>query len=95
MNIEFAGSAITDLESIKTYYQEQLVPHVGKKFIIDILAHIEALTANPEIGRLVAEFNVAHIRELIHAPYRIVYTLGSSTIQIIKIWRSERLLTLE
>ncbi|PCI58789.1 MAG: addiction module toxin RelE [Gammaproteobacteria bacterium] len=95
MNIEFAGSAITDLENIKTYYQEQLVPHVGEKFVIDILAHIETLPVNPKLGRLVPEFNAAHIRELIHAPYRIVYTLSSSTIQIIRIWRSERLLTLE
>jgi plasmid stabilization system protein ParE len=95
MNIEFAESAITDLENIKTYYQEQLVPHVGEKFVVDILAHIETLPVNPEIGRLVPEFNAAHIRELIHAPYRVVYTLNSSTIQIIRIWRSERLLILK
>ena len=71
------------------------MPHVGEKFIIDILAHIETLPTNPEIGRLVPEFNAAHIRELIHAPYRVVYTLDSSTIQIIRIWRSERLLILK
>ncbi|MBL4900348.1 MAG: type II toxin-antitoxin system RelE/ParE family toxin [Colwellia sp.] len=95
MNINFAESAIIDLENIKAYYQEQLVPHIGEKFVIDILAHIETLPTNPEIGRLVPEFNTTHIRELIHAPYRVVYTLDSSTIQIIRIWRSERLLILK
>ena len=71
------------------------MPHVGDKFVIDILAHIETLPTNPEISRLVPEFNATHIRELIHAPYRVVYTLDSSTIQIIRIWRSERLLILK
>ena len=95
ISINFSQSAISDLEDIRAYYQIQLVPQVGEKFLTDILAHIETLQDNPEIGLLVPEFNASHIRELIHAPYRIVYTLDSSTIQIIRIWRSERLFTLD
>ena len=92
MKIEFTESAILDLEDIKSYYLEQQVPHIGDKFISDIINHIETLPSNPEIGRLVPEFQMPHIKEIIHSPFRVVYTLNDTSIQIIRVWRSERLM---
>ena len=94
MQIEFSESAVLDLENIKSYYLEQQVPHIGDKFISDIINHIETLPSNPEIGRLVPEFQMPHIREIIHSPFRVVYTLNDTSIQIIRVWRSERLMKL-
>ena len=94
MQIEFSESAVLDIEDIKYYYLEQQVPHIGDKFISDIIDHLETLTSNPKIGRIVPEFQVPHIRELIHSPFRVVYMLNGIDIQIIRVWRSERLLKL-
>ncbi|OUR61849.1 addiction module toxin RelE [Colwellia sp. 39_35_sub15_T18] len=94
VKIEFAESAICDLEDIRSYYTEQQVPQVGENFILDIISHIETLADNPEIGRQVPEFAVSSIRELIHAPFRIIYLLNETSIQIIRVWRSERLMQL-
>ena len=94
MKIEFAESAICDSEDIRSYYIDQLVPQVGENFILEIISHIETLPDNPEIGRLVPEFQTPSIRELIHAPFRIVYVLNEGSIQIIRVWRSESLLQL-
>jgi len=94
VKIEFSESAISDLEGIKSYYLEQQVPHIGDKFISDIINHIETLSSNPEIGRLVPEFQLPHIRDLIHSPFRVVYTLNEVEVQIIRVWRSERLMKL-
>jgi toxin ParE1/3/4 len=82
MNIAFALSAISDLEGIRDYYSEQGVPQVGKKFVVDIVAHIQTLSNHPDIGRVVPEFSKDYIREL-------------NRIQIIRVWRSERLLVLD
>ncbi len=92
MKIEFAESAVCDLEDIRSYYIDQLVPQVGDNFLLEIITHIETLPDNPEIGRQVPEFQMASIRELIHSPFRIVYVLNESSIQIIRVWRSERLM---
>ena len=92
MKIEFAESAICDLEDIRSFYTEQKVPQVGESFILEIINHIETLPANPEIDRQVPEFAVQSIRELIHSPFRIVYVLNNTSIQIIRVWRSERLM---
>lgn len=94
MNVAFSDSALSDLENIKKYYREQGVSEVGENFIVDIFKHIETLTDHPDAGRIVPEFNENHIRELIHSPFRVVYLRGKISIQIIRVWRSERLLNL-
>ena len=94
MNILFSESAFEDLENIKEYYLDLGAPEIGENFIIAILKHIETLTDHPDIGRVVPEFNEKHIRELIHPPFRVVYLRSKALINIVRIWRSERLLSL-
>ncbi len=95
MEITLALSAVADLEDIKSYYHEQGVPQIGRQFVGDIVAHIQTLTVHPEIGRMVPEFSKHYIRELIHPPFRVVYLLEPERIQVVRVWRSERLLRLE
>ncbi len=94
MKILIADSAFNDLEAIKEYYLEEGAPQVGIDFVIEIIRHIETLTTNPKIGRKVPEFNEENICELIHSPFRIVYLKETKTINVIRVWRSERLLNL-
>jgi toxin ParE1/3/4 len=95
MEITLALSAVADLEDIQSYYHDQGVPQVGRQFVTDIIAHIQTLMVYPEIGRMVPEFSKHYIRELIHPPFRVVYLFEPERIQVIRIWRSERLLRLE
>ncbi len=94
MKILVSNSAFSDLEDIKTYYEEQGVPDVGITFISAIFTQIETLSDNPKIGRSVPEFTDDSIREIIHPPFRVVYLLEKKVIHIIRVWRSERLLKL-
>jgi len=87
-------SAINDLRELHRYYEEQLVPQVGQRFVAEILDRIETLSDNPDIGRVVPEFATDNIRELIHKPFRVVYLREPSSIFILRIWRSERILEL-
>ena len=95
MKILISDSAYSDFESIKEYYIEEGVPHIGEQFIVSIIEHIETIPANPDIGRKVPEFNTEKIRELIHSPFRVVYLREEKSIHVIRVWRSERLLKLE
>ena len=94
MRVQLTDSAINDLRELLLYYEEQLVPQVGQKFVTEILDRIETLIDNPDIGRTVPEFSTDNIRELIHKPFRVVYLRESSTIFVIRVWRSERILEL-
>ena len=94
MKVRLTDSAINDLRELLLYYEEQLVPQVGQRFVTEILDRIEILIENPDIGRVVPEFSTDNIRELIQKPFRVVYFRESSTISIIRVWRSERILEL-
>ena len=94
MKIHLTDSAIDDLRELQVYYEEQLIPQVGQRFVTEIFDRIEALTDNPDIGRVVPEFDTDNIRELIHKPFRVVYLRESTSIFVIRVWRSERILEL-
>jgi len=94
VKIRLTDSAIDDLRELQIYYDEQLVPQVRKRLVTEILDRVETLTSNPDIGRIVPEFNVDTIRELIHKPFRVVYLRESKSIYVIRVWRSERILEL-
>ena len=90
--IGLAESAVGDLEGIREWYQEQGVPDVGERLILEIFARIETLAEHPEIGRMVPELGQAFLRELIHPPFRIVYRLDPGRVRIVRVWRGERLM---
>ncbi len=88
--ISFASSAVTDLEDIQAYYNNEKVPDVGKRLTDEIIAQIERLAAHPLSGRIIPEFNIEHLREIIHPPFRIVYRYDKKRVRIVRIRRSER-----
>ena len=94
MRIQLTASAVNDLRELLLYYEEQSIPQVGQRLVAEILDRIETLSDNPDIGRVVPEFSTDSIRELIHKPFRVVYLREPSTIFIIRVWRSERILEL-
>ncbi|HRF88897.1 MAG: type II toxin-antitoxin system RelE/ParE family toxin [Pseudomonadales bacterium] len=94
MKISFSTSAVEDLENIIGYYNEQGVPDIGNNFTQAIIEHIQVLSKHPDIGRVVPEFEQEHIREIIHKPFRVIYQRNANSVEIIRVWRSERLLVL-
>lgn len=94
IKISLAESAIKDLEDILEYYNEQKAPQVGKRLVSDVLEDIERLENQPDMGRIVPEFEQNKLRELIRPPFRIVYLREAFKIRIVRVWRSERLLVL-
>lgn len=90
--ISFAASALADMQEVQKWYDEQRVPEIGVRFAREIITKIESLQSHPEMGRIVPEFGVATLRELIHPPFRIVYRHDGKLVRIVRVWRSERLL---
>ena len=90
--ITFAVSAVKDLEAISNWYVDQEVPDAGKKLLREIISQVERFADFPESGRIVPEFGIVNLREIIFPPFRIVYRLDKNRVRIVRIWRSERLL---
>ena len=92
VSITFADSAVSDLRDIFTYYEEQSIPDIGKRLVAEIIDDIELLKGQPDMGRMVPEFELEYLRELIRPPFRIVYRRDKKRVRIVRVWRSERLL---
>ena len=93
-SIRFAKSAAEDLEAIRSWYEEQDAAHIGARLVTEIFVRVQALSDNPEMGRIVPEFQQRFLRELIYPPFRIVYRRDPGFVRIVRVWRSERLLKL-
>jgi plasmid stabilization system protein ParE len=91
-SLSFAESAVSDLEDILAYFRKQDSPDAGMRLVEEILAQTERLPLFPDSGRVVPEFGLEQLREIIHPPFRIVYRREKNKIRIVRIWRSERLL---
>ena len=94
MKIGVSSSAFNDLQAIIDYYDKDGVPYIGRQFAADIIGHIQVLSEHPDMGRVVPEFQLNYIREIIHEPFRVVYLREEQSITVIRVWRSERLLVL-
>jgi plasmid stabilization system protein ParE len=92
VRVTFAASAEADLGGILAYYAEQRIPVVGQRLVAEILQRIEGLRNHPDRGRVVPEFALKHLRELVHPPFRIVYRRDPGRVRVVRVWRSERLL---
>jgi len=93
-SLSFAESAISDLEEVIAWSTEQGIPETGRKLVEKVIVQTERLTLYPDSGRVVPEFAMKDLREIIHPPFRIVYRREKGKILIVRIWRSERLLKL-
>lgn len=92
--VSFAESAVADLEDIRVWYAELGVPDVGERLLREVVLQTERLAEFPESGRVVPELGLPMLREIIHPPFRIVYRIDTKRIRVVRVWRSERLLTL-
>jgi toxin ParE1/3/4 len=91
--VSLAESAVGDLEEAKRWYAAQDSAAAGDRLIRDVMDCLDQLAAFPESGRIVPELAQPWLRELIRPPFRIVYRVDSEGVRVVRVWRSERLLT--
>jgi plasmid stabilization system protein ParE len=91
--MSLAASAVRDLESVRDWYVSQSAPEVGDRLIREILACLDQIADFPESGRVVPEFDQPWLRELVRPPFRIVYRLEPELVRIVRLWRTERLMS--
>jgi toxin ParE1/3/4 len=95
MKVLLTESALKDLENTLHYYQEQGAAEQGARLAAELLKKSERLAKHPDSGRIVPEFRMPFLREVIVPLFRLVHRRGGHMIWIIRVWRSERLLKLD
>ncbi len=89
--IVFTKPAIADLGGLVTFIRHDN-PQAAEQFGYAIIGKAEKLDEFPLLGRVVPEFKIESIREIIHRPYRIVYRVREEQklIEILRVWHAAR-----
>ena len=88
--IQWTGPALVDLRSIRDYVSAEGRPIAAKRLATTIRDAVLRLQSHPFSGRLVPEFPGAEYREVIVAPYRIVYELTEDRVVVLRVWHGRR-----
>lgn len=91
MKLTWTHEAINRLIEIEEYISEDS-PTRAKKFTNQIIQKAESLKKHPQKGRIVPEFSIPVLRELIYKNYRIVYKIKRETLEILTVFESHRLI---
>lgn len=87
--VEWSITAGNDLEEIEDFIARDSVLH-AVTFIDKIVDSVEKLHENPQIGRIVPEFNRSDLRELLFRGYRIVYLVRDDSLVVLRVVHGAR-----
>jgi toxin ParE1/3/4 len=67
-------------------------PQRAQSFALRLIAQVDLLQEQPEMGRVVPEHRIPYIREIIFRPYRIVYRVNHERkiVEIARVWHAAR-----
>jgi addiction module RelE/StbE family toxin len=88
--IVWSPQSLADLESIRDYIARDS-PRYAELVVQRLVSAVERLEAFPRSGRVVPERNLEHLREIISAPYRIVYRIRTALVEIVTVFRASRM----
>jgi toxin ParE1/3/4 len=86
MTIRWTPTASNDLEAVYDYIARDNAD-AASAMVRRMISGIDALVRNPELGRIGREVGS---RELIVVPYRIIYRIRDSVVEILNIVHSAR-----
>ena len=89
MKVIWSRRALLDVEHIRDYIAQDS-PAYAQPFIERLLHTTRHLPRFPHSGRPMPEANNPGIREVIYQGYRIIYRLGSDTIEIVMVVHGSR-----
>ncbi len=89
--IIWSAAAIADLRDLVRYIARDN-GDAARKFGDLIVSKVESIGAFPRIAKMVPEYRVDSLREIIVSPYRIVFEIDdeAGTLTVLRIWHGAR-----
>ena len=89
MRATWTRPAVADVLQIRDYIAADS-PRYARIVAERLFASVERLTKYPLSGRVVPELNDSSLREVVDAPYRIVYRVGADALEIVTVVHAAR-----
>ncbi|MBI3939713.1 MAG: type II toxin-antitoxin system RelE/ParE family toxin [Acidobacteria bacterium] len=90
MRVVWSNRALRSLADIQSHISIDS-EEAAHRTVDRILKRGDQLAAFPQLGRVVTRYTQAGIRELVEAPYRIVYRVRGEAVEVIDVFHSAQL----
>jgi len=94
IQLRWTEQAVDDLREIRKYIERDS-PRYGRLVAERLYEATQRLETFPRSSRVVPEFNLEHLREIIVGEYRIVYRVESDAVVFLTVFRSSRVFPVE
>ena len=87
--VRWTRLALSDLVDLRDYIAADN-PAAAEAFVAKVRDAVERLADFPESGRVVPERRAQGYREIIVAPYRVVYSVVGRDVRVLRVWHARR-----
>jgi toxin ParE1/3/4 len=89
MNVQWTDTAQGHLDAIY-HYIAQNSPEYAKLMVDRLTRRSQQIAEFPQSGRVVPEYEMEQIREVIESPYRIIYYIKPDQIDVLAVVHAAR-----
>jgi toxin ParE1/3/4 len=88
VTVRWSNRALKSLAAIHARISKDASEEQALRVVDQILRRGDQLATFPASGRKVERYNRPNLRELIEGPYRIVYRVGTRTVEVVEVFHS-------
>lgn len=89
MRVFWTDAALNQLEAIRDYLA-QTSPEYSRRTVERLANRSEQIAAFPRAGRMVPEYEIDEVRQVIEGSHRIIYLIKEEQIEVLPIVHTSR-----
>ena len=89
MRVFWTDAALGQLESIRDYFA-RTSPEYAQRLVERLVNRSERIASFPRSGRMVPEYEIEEVRQVIQGQYRIIYLIKEDQIEILALIHTSR-----
>ena len=89
MRVLWTDAALNQLEAIRDFLS-QTSPEYAQRIVERLVNRSEQIAAFPRSGRMVPEYEIDEVRQVIESSYRIIYLIREEQIEVLAIIHTSR-----
>jgi toxin ParE1/3/4 len=89
VRIFWTDAALSQLEAIRDYFT-QTSPEYARRLVHRLINRSEQLAAFPRAGRMVPEYEIDEVRQVVEGSHRIIYLIKENQIEILALIHTTR-----
>ena len=94
MNVHWTDTAQGHLDAIH-HYIAQNSPEYAKQMVDRLTRRSQQIAKFPQSGRVVPEYQMEQVREVIERPYRIIYYIKPDQVDVLAVVHAARIILRE